>query len=470
MIERRFYTDVSRYFERAAVLTAYPRGLLDQVQRCNSLYRFDFPVRQSDGQIEVVRAWRAEHSQHRLPVKGGIRYSPQVDEDEVMALAALMTYKCAIVEVPFAGAKGAIQVDPRGRDPEQMERITRRYAFELVRKNFIGPAVDVPAPDYGTGEREMAWIADTYQAMRPDQIDALGCVTGKPISQGGINGRAEATGRGLFYLLREACSVSADMRSLGLSTGLEGKRVVVQGFGKVGYWAARFCHEAGAAIVGIAEHDGAIVHRQGLDPEQVRAYMLETGSVTRYPGAETLDQTAAALAVECDVLIPAALENQLTAANARDVKAPIVLEGANGPTTPEADAIFRERGLLVIPDVYANAGGVVVSYFEWLKNLSHVRFGRLERRYQTHAENRLLQAIETATGKHLSHTERAAIVQPIDELTVVNSGLEETMIVAHHTVRDRREETPGIDDLRTAAYLVAIERVAQAYLELGVFP
>ena len=470
MIERRFYTDVSRYFERAAVLTAYPPGLLDQVQRCNSLYRFDFPVRQTDGQIEVVRAWRAEHSQHRLPVKGGIRYSPQVDEDEVMALAALMTYKCAIVEVPFAGAKGAIQVDPRGRDPEQMERITRRYAFELVRKNFIGPAVDVPAPDYGTGEREMAWIADTYQAMRPDQIDALGCVTGKPISQGGINGRAEATGRGLFYLLREACSVSDDMRSLGLSTGLEDKRVVVQGFGKVGYWAARFCHEAGAAIVGIAEHDGAIVHRQGLDPEQVRAYMLETGSVTRYPGAETLDQTAAALAVECDVLIPAALENQLTAANARDVKAPIVLEGANGPTTPEADAIFRERGLLVIPDVYANAGGVVVSYFEWLKNLSHVRFGRLERRYQTHAENRLLQAIETATGKHLSHTERAAIVQPIDELTVVNSGLEETMIVAHHTVRDRREETPGIDDLRTAAYLVAIERVAQAYLELGVFP
>lgn len=470
MIERRFYTDVSRYFDRAAVLTAHPPGLLDQVQRCNSLYRFDFPVRHSDGHIEVVRAWRAEHSQHRLPVKGGIRYSPQVDEDEVMALAALMTYKCAIVEVPFAGAKGAIQVDPRGRDPKQMERITRRYAFELVRKNFIGPAVDVPAPDYGTGEREMAWIADTYQAMRPDQIDALGCVTGKPVSQGGINGRAEATGRGLFYLLREACSVSADMRRLGLSTGLDGKRVVVQGFGKVGYWAARFCHEAGAAILGIAEHDGAIVHRQGLDPEQVRAHMLETGSVTGYPGAETLDNTAAALALECDVLIPAALENQLTAANAGDVKASIVLEGANGPTTPEADAVFRERGLLVIPDVYANAGGVVVSYFEWLKNLSHVRFGRLERRYQTHADNRLLQAIETATGKHLTHTERAAIVQPIDELTVVNSGLEETMIVAHQTVRDRREETPGIDDLRTAAYLVAIERVAQAYLELGVFP
>ena len=470
MIERRFYTDVSRYFERAAVLTGHPPGLLQQVQRCNSLYRFDFPVRQANGHIEVVRAWRAEHSQHRLPVKGGIRYSPQVDEDEVMALAALMTYKCAIVEVPFAGAKGAIRVDPRTRDPEQMERITRRYAFELVRKNFIGPAVDVPAPDYGTGEREMAWIADTYQAMRPDQIDALGCVTGKPVSQGGIHGRLEATGRGLFYLLREACSVGADMRRLGLSTGLDGKRIVVQGFGKVGYWAARFCHEAGAAIIGIAEHDGAIVHRQGLDPEQVRAHMRDTGSVIGYPGAEALDRSEAALALDCDVLIPAALENQLTAHNAPDVRARIVLEGANGPTTPEADAIFRERGLLVLPDVYANAGGVVVSYFEWLKNLSHVRFGRLERRYRIHADNRLLEAIETATGKHLSHTERAGIVQPIDELTVVNSGLEETMIVAHHTVRDRRERTPGVDDLRTAAYLVAIERVAQAYLELGVFP
>lgn len=470
MVERRFYADVSRYFERAAVLTAHPRGLLQQIQCCNSLYRFDFPVRQGDGRIEVVRAWRAEHSHHRLPAKGGIRYSLAVDEDEVMALAALMTYKCAIVEVPFAGAKGAVQVDPRTSDAARMERITRRYAFELVSKNFIGPQVDVPAPDYGTGEREMAWIADTYQALHPEQIDALGCVTGKPVSQGGINGRAEATGRGLFYLLREACSVGADMRRLGLSTGLDGKRIVVQGLGKVGYWAARFCHEAGAAVVAIAEHDGAIVDRQGLDPVQVREHVQQAGTVLGFPGAETLNRSADALALDCDVLIPAALENQITVANAADVKARIVLEGANGPTTPEADAILRERGVLVIPDVYANAGGVVVSYFEWLKNLSHVRFGRLERRYQVYAENRLLRAIETATGKELSRAERRAVVQPIDELTVVNSGLEETMITAHRTVRDRRESTPGIEDLRTAAYLVAIERVAESYLERGVFP
>ena len=316
----------------------------------------------------------------------------------------------------------------------------------------------------------MAWIADTYQALHPEQIDALGCVTGKPVSQGGINGRAEATGRGLFYLLQQACSVVADMRRLGLSLGLDGKRVVVQGLGNVGYWAARFCHEAGAAVVGIAEHDGAIVDRQGLDPVQVREHVQQAGTVLGFPGAETLNRSSDALALDCDVLIPAALENQITAANAADVKARIVLEGANGPTTPEADAILRERGVLVIPDVYANAGGVVVSYFEWLKNLSHVRFGRLERRYQVYAENRLLRAIETATGKELSRAERRAVVQPIDELTVVNSGLEETMITAHRTVRDRRESTPGIEDLRTAAYLVAIERVAASYLERGVFP
>ena len=470
MPERRFYTDVSRFFDRAAAFTDYPAGLLDQIKRCNSLYRFDFPARQRDGSIEVIRAWRAEHSQHRLPVKGGIRYSAEVDEDEVMALAALMTYKCAIVEVPFGGAKGAIQVDTRRYDVEQLERITRRYTYELTRKEFIGPAVDVPAPDYGTGAREMAWIADTYQSLNPGQIDALGCVTGKPESQGGVNGRVEATGRGLFYVLQEACAQADDMRRLGLATGLEGKRIVVQGFGKVGYWAAQCCRDAGARIVAIAEHDGAIADPRGLDPARVRAHFGEQGTILQFPGATTSADRAAALEIDCDVLIPAALENQLTAANAPRVRARIVLEGANGPTTPEADAVLRERGALVIPDVYANAGGVIVSYFEWLKNLSHVRFGRLEARYQAHAEDRLLRAVERATGARLAADERAAVVRPVDELTIVNSGLEETMVTAYHQIRDLMHETEGIDDLRTAAFLLAIRRVAQAYLERGVFP
>ena len=470
MPARRFFTDVTRYFDRAAALGSHPAGLLDQIKRCNSVYRFDFPVRQRDGALAVVRAWRAEHSHHRLPVKGGIRYSAEVDEDEVMALAALMTYKCAIVDVPYGGAKGAIQIDTTRYTAEQIERVTRRYTHELIRKNFIGPAVDVPAPDLGTSAREMAWIADTYQAVRGDQIDALGCVTGKPVSQGGVAGRTEATGRGLYFVLREACAQAQDMQRLGLGRGLDGKRIVVQGFGKVGFWAAKFCHADGARIVGVGDRTGTIASPGGLDPETVRRHIDTTGGVAGFPDAAVHDDPRAALELDCDVLIPAAVENQLTAENAGRVAARIVVEGANGPTTPEADAIFGSRGMLVIPDVYANAGGVIVSYFEWLKNLSHVRFGRLERRYQERADNRLLGVIESVTGTTLSAGERAQVVRPVHEMTVVNSGLEETMINAYHHIRDTMRTVNGIDDLRTAAFYLAIERVADAYLQRGVFP
>jgi glutamate dehydrogenase (NAD(P)+) len=467
---RTFFEDVGRYFDRAAAFGKYPKGLLDQIKACNSLYRFDFPVRQPDGTIQVVRAWRAEHSHHKLPVKGGIRYSPHVDEDEVMALAALMTYKCAIVDVPFGGAKGAIQVDTKRCSAEQIERITRRYTHELVKKNFIGPAVDVPAPDYGTSEREMAWIADTYLALHPGEIDALGCVTGKPIGQGGVRGRTEATGRGLFYVLQEACAQREDMKRVGLTTGINGKRVVVQGFGKVGYWAARFCQDAGARIIAVSEQDGAIYNPNGVDVEAVRDHRQYAGSILKFPGATNMPDGGTALELDCDILIPAALENQITEANAPRIKARIVLEGANGPTTPEGNEILNQKGALVIPDVFANAGGVIVSYFEWLKNLSHVRFGRLERRYQESAEKRLLRAVEKVTGKTLSEAERQAAIQPVDELVVVNSGLEDTMIVAYQELREIQRRNPGMQDLRTAAYFCAINKVAQAYLELGVFP
>ena len=412
---------------------------------------FDFPVRLADGSLQVVRAWRAEHSHHRLPLKGGIRYSPEVDEDEVMALAALMTFKCAIVDVPFGGAKGAVQIDPAAYTADQIERVTRRYTHELVRKNFIGPAVDVPAPDYGTGSREMAWIADTYAALRPDQIDALGCVTGKPVDQGGIQGRAEATGRGLFYALREACAQADDMRRLGLTTGLDGKRIVVQGLGKVGYWVAHFCHEAGGRVVGIAEREGAIGDAAGLDPDAVK----------RHPDA---------LELECDVLVPAALEHQITQTNARRIQARIIVEGANGPTTPEADAILEDRDILVITDVYANAGGVIVSYFEWLKNLSHVGFGRLEKRYQESASSRMLTVIEETTGARLTPEQRATVVRGADELTVVNSSLEDTMVVAYHEIRDTLNRHPTMRSLRIAAMSRAVDKVARSYLAMGVFP
>ena len=470
----RFFSNLSSIFDRAASFGDRPPGLLDQIKRCNAVVRFDFPVRQSDGDIQVIRAWRAEHSHHRLPLKGGIRYSAQVDEDEVMALAALMTFKCAIVDIPFGGAKGAVRVDARAHTVDQLERITRRYTHELVRKNFIGPAVDVPAPDYGTGSREMAWMADTYAALRPDQIDALGCVTGKPVDLGGIRGRTEATGRGLYYALREACDRPDDMRRIGLDRGVAGKRIVVQGFGKVGYWAARSCHEAGASIVGIAEHDGAIASAsasaRGLDPDAIQSHRSATGSILDYPGATTLADTRAALELPCDILIPAALEHQITDENARRIQARIVLEGANGPTTPEADAILGDKGVLVIPDIYANAGGVIVSYFEWLKNLSHIGFGRLEKRYQESTHSRILGAIETATGDRFSPDERAAIIRGPDELTVVNSGLEEIMAVAYREIRETLARRPGMGSLRIAAMANAIEKVARSYLSLGVFP
>ncbi len=465
-----FFDEVNKTFDEAATFTEYPKGLLDQIRCCNSVYRIDFPLRRKDGTIEVIHAWRAEHSHHKLPVKGGIRYSPEVYEEEVMALAALMTYKCAIVDVPFGGAKGGIKIEPGNYSLDELERITRRYTHELVKKRFIGPGIDVPAPDYGTGEREMAWMADTYAALNPGQLDAMGCVTGKPVTQGGVRGRREATGRGLFFALREACAQPDEMARLGLSPGLEGKRIVVQGLGNVGYHAAKFCREGGALIIAIAEREGAILSAAGLDEEAVFQHRKQTGSILGFPGATDLPDTAAALELDCDVLLPAALEGVFTAENAPRIKARVILEGANGPTTPEADPVFREKGIMVIPDIYCNAGGVTVSYFEWLKNLSHVRFGRLSKRHEQANELQMLKAIEAATGKRFSDTERAAMAKGPDEADLVNSGLEETMISAFQDLLATRRAHPRIPDLRIAAFVNAIHKVARSYMELGIFP
>ncbi len=465
-----FLDNVNRAFERAAAFSGLDRGLLEELKAGNSLYRFEFPLRHADGSITVVQAWRAEHSHHKLPVKGGIRYSADVNEDEVMALASLMTWKCAIVDVPFGGAKGAVQIDPKKCTVDQLERVTRRYTHELIKKNFIGPGIDVPAPDYGTGEREMAWIVDTYSAMTPNSLDALACVTGKPVTQGGIRGRREATGRGLFFALREVCAHADDMRALGLASGIAGKRIVVQGLGNVGYHVAKFCQEGGGVLVGLAEYEGAIANPDGLDLEAVVAHRKATGSILKFPGARDIPQSTDALELPCDVLIPAALENQLRADNAARVQARIVLEGANGPTTPEAEEILNAKRVMVVPDIYANAGGVTVSYFEWLKNLSHVRFGRMENRYREASQLKMFQAIEQATGKVFSESERAEVVKGADELTLVNSGLEETMAAAYREIRSVRETHKAIPDLRTAAFLVAINKVGRSYQELGIFP
>ena len=464
-----FFETVNVYFEKAAALTEYPRGLLDLIKAPNAIYSVQFPVRTAKG-YEVFQGWRIEHSHHRVPVKGGVRYAPTVDEDEVTALAALMTYKCAIVDVPFGGAKGGVKIDTKQYSAEDLEKITRRYTAELIKKNFMGPGVDVPAPDYGTGPREMAWMADTYGAFYPAAVDQLACVTGKPVTQGGIRGRVEATGRGVYYGLREACGDVDDMKRLGLERGLEGKRVVVQGLGNVGYHTACFCQEAGCVIIALAERDGAIHRPEGLDVEAVVKHQKATGSILNFPGAKNLTPTQRALELECDILIPAALENQLTAENAPRIRTKILAEAANGPTTAEAEKILLDRGVYVIPDVYLNAGGVTVSYFEWIKNLSHVRFGRVGKRFEEASHNRMVSAIEKATGRLFSDEERRRIARGPSEIDLVNSGLEETMIDAYQQIRELSRRDSRITDLRTAAFLSALNKVATSYLELGIFP
>ena len=465
-----FFQQVNLNFDAAAQFTDYPSGLLDQVKMCNTICHIAFPVKRDDGAIEVIHAWRAEHSHHKLPTKGGIRYSTLVDEDEVTALAALMTYKCAIVDVPFGGAKGGVQVDIRRYSTDELERITRRYTHELVRKNFIGPGIDVPAPDYGTGEREMAWIADTYISLNPGKLDASACVTGKPIEQSGIRGRQGATGRGVYFGIREACNFSDDMGSLGLEPGLEGKRVAVQGFGQVGYHAAKFLSEGGAVIVGLADIGGAICNPKGLDADDVFRHRHDNGTLLNFTGAINLPSSAHVLELECDILIPAALENQITGENASRITAKIIAEAANGPTTPQADDILKSKGVMVIPDVYLNAGGVTVSYFEWLKNLSHVRFGRLDSGFQEKAHRNLLKAVESVSGVRFSESEQKRLAHGATEEELVTAALEETMVTAYNEIRTEAKALGGNSHLRTAAFLIAIKKVALSYMQAGIFP
>jgi len=467
--EYSFFDAVCKSFDKAAVFTSFDKGLLEQIKQCNSVLRLHFPVKIGD-KIEVIKAYRVQHSHHKLPCKGGIRFSDMVNLDEVMALAALMTYKCAIVNVPFGGAKGGITINPRNYSAYDLEKITRRYTSELIKKKFIGPGEDVPAPDYGTGEREMSWILDTYMAMNPGVVDGMACVTGKPVSQGGVRGRREATGLGVFYGIREVCQMPDMMGKLGLTVGVEGKRVIVQGLGNVGYHTAKFFQDAGSTITALAEYEGAIFSADGLDVDAVFEHRKSTGSILNFPGATNFAKSQDALEMECDILIPAALENVINGENAPRVKAKMIGEAANGPLTPDADEIFIKRGILVIPDMYLNAGGVTVSYFEWLKNLSHVRYGRLEKRFTENQNAQMLEQIEELTGKKVSGTQKELMLHGPDEVDLVNSGLEETMINATHEIIECWKANPTIEDMRTASFVVAINKVGTSYAQLGIFP
>ncbi|WP_085796101.1 Glu/Leu/Phe/Val family dehydrogenase [Falsiruegeria litorea] len=471
--EPSFRESVDLMFNRAVALMDLPPGLEEKIRVCNATYTVRFGVRLR-GQIQTFVGYRSVHSEHMEPVKGGIRFAPSVNQDEVEALAALMTYKCALVEAPFGGSKGGLCIDPRQYDEHELEQITRRFAYELAKRDLIHPSQNVPAPDMGTGEREMAWIADQYARMNTTDINARACVTGKPLNAGGISGRVEATGRGVQYALREFFRDPRDVAKAGLSGSLDGKRVIVQGLGNVGYHAAKFLQEEdGSKIVGIIERDGALYNPDGLDVEGVRNWIVKHGGVTGYPDATHTAEGGAVLEEDCDILIPAALEGVINLGNAANIKAPLIIEAANGPVTAGADEILRKKGTVIIPDMYANAGGVTVSYFEWVKNLSHIRFGRMQRR-QEEARHQLvideLERLDRYLGDAWSMTPefKQKYLRGADELELVRSGLDDTMRIAYQSMREIWHDRVDVEDLRTAAYLVSINKVAASYRAKGL--
>lgn len=471
--EPSFRDSVDLMFNRAVALMDLSPGLEEKIRVCNSTYTVRFGVRLR-GQIQTFTGYRSVHSEHMEPVKGGIRYAMSVNQDEVEALAALMTYKCALVEVPFGGSKGGLCIDPRQYEEHELELVTRRFAYELIKRDLIDPAQNVPAPDMGTGEREMSWIADQYARMNTSDINSRACVTGKPPHAGGIQGRVEATGRGVQYALREFFRHPDDVAKAGLSGTLDGKRIVVQGLGNVGYHAAKFLsQEDGSRIVGIIEHDGALTSEAGLDVEAVRDWIVRHGGVKGFADATYVEDGSKVLEVECDILVPAALEGVINLGNADRIRAPLLIEAANGPVTAGADEVLRAKGTVIIPDMYANAGGVTVSYFEWVKNLSHIRFGRMQRRQEESRHQLVVDELErlsadTGIGWTLSPGFKDKYLRGADELELVRSGLDDTMRVAYQSMREVWHTRDDVHDLRVAAYIVAIERVAKSYKAKGL--
>lgn len=464
-----FTESVNHMADRAFEVLDIDPGVANAIKVCSATIEVNFPV-EIDGVVEVFTGWRSTHSTHRLPAKGGIRFATIVNQDEVEALAALMTYKCAIVDVPFGGSKGGLLIDPTKYSRDDMQRITRRFARELIRKGFLSPATNVPAPDMGTGEREMAWIADTYKHLHPEDVNYSGCVTGKPVAHGGIRGRTEATGRGVVYVMREFFRHPDCVAEVGMQDTLAGKRVVMQGLGNVGFYAAKLLQEEdGCLITGLLERDGALVNPDGLNIQAIRDYIVENRTIKGYPDATFVEDGKSVLGMDCDILIPAAMEAQITKENAADIKARLIVEAANGPVTFEADEILCQRGVVILPDAYVNAGGVTVSYFEWVRNLAHIRFGRMERRYDEMRGSHMLQAIQSMTEQPIPEWIQKELVQGADELDLVRSGLDDTMRLSFQQIKSVYDSNDRVNDYRTAAYVVAIDKISRSYLDIGIY-
>ena len=461
-----FLQSVEANFDQAASLLGISADLAKKIKIANSTYVVRFGVRLRGG-VQTFTGYRSVHSEHFEPVKGGIRYAPHADQDEVEALAALMTYKCALMEIPFGGAKGALAIDPKAWEPQELERITRRFTQELAKRGLISPSQNVPAPDMGTGEREMAWMADEYKKLNPTDLNAWACVTGKPLGKGGIAGRTEATGRGVQYTLQEFFRHERDVKKTGLSPGLSGKRVIIQGLGNVGYHAALFLSQHdGCRITHVLEREGSIVDPGGVDIAALHEHMIETGDIQDYPGFT--ESGPEMLEAEADILIPAAMEGVINQHNAPRIRTPLIIEAANGPVTAPGDAALRDRGIVIIPDFCANAGGVTVSYFEWIKNLTHIRFGRIQRRQLEDQFEALIAGVESITGTPFPAAHRNEVLSGATEINLVRSGLEDTMRGAYNAISATWNETDNVPDLRTAAMMIAVDRVAQSYISIGI--
>ncbi len=464
-----FTDSVNLMADRAFKVLEIDSGIANAIKACSATLEVNFPV-EINGKVEVFKGWRSTHSTHRLPAKGGIRYATIVNQDEVEALAALMTYKCAIVDVPFGGSKGGLLIDPAKYSRDDMQKITRRFARELVRKGFLSPATNVPAPDMGTGEREMAWIADTYKHLHPEDINYAGCVTGKPVAHGGIRGRTEATGRGVVYVMREFFRHADCVAQAGFKGGLAGKTIIIQGLGNVGFHAAKLLQEEDECLItGLLERDGALVNPEGLDIESIRNHIVEQGTIKGYPDATFVTDGIGVLEMDCDILIPAAMEAQITLENASRIKARLIVEAANGPVTFEADEILREQGVIILPDAYVNAGGVTVSYFEWVRNLAHIRFGRMERRYDETRGSHMLKAIQSMTDQPIPDWIQKELVQGANELDLVRSGLDDTMRLSFQQIKEVYDSNSKVNDYRTASYVVAIDKISRSYLDIGIY-
>lgn len=450
-------------------------GVLEGLKKCRSVLCLSFPVHLDNGKMEMIEAYRAQHSMHRLPCKGGIRYSTHVNMEEVKALATLMTLKCSVVNVPFGGAKGGVKIDHKKYSVRELEKITRSFALELAKKGFIGPGLDVPAPDMCTGEREMSWIADTYQTtLGYKDINARACVTGKPISQGGIHGRQSATGRGVMLGIRNFIENESVAAAHHLEPTLKGKTVVIQGFGNVGMHSARYLTANGAKVVGIIEHDASIYCSEGIDSKKLEEHLKAHKTIKGFPEAQETSENL--MWADVDILIPAAMERQIVSSNVENIQAKIIAEAANGPITPAADEVLRGKNKLIIPDLYLNAGGVTVSYFEWLKNLNHVSYGRLLFKYESDSNYHLLESVQKSLRNDLQNPNINIQPSPAffsrisgaSERDIVESGLDYTMDRGAAQIMDAATRNGLGNDFRLAAYVLAIEKIVNTNFEAGI--